>query len=299
MSDEELCIYCGKPVLTGNEDPEHAVPAAINGRLTTDGVCVPCNRWAGKEIDQSWLGDPSVLDVRFSDRIPDRRGRLVTASPMLTGTTADGRRVTLGPDGHPRQLNTPVTRDPARGDMTISAPDQASLDAQMVKQKRKAEAAGKTFTPGRQQTKSDQPQVSVQIETSPSLWRQMAAKVALALLGEQQPVAWRKSASAEILRKEMGTSRPHKDVRLDRLEAVDLFAARPATAVVLCRTPNGPAITVSLMGFFGATFQLTDDLDRPDWAWVSDPIDPSRNAGGPIGQVIYVRHKALGLLDAE
>ena len=52
-----------------------------------------------------------------------------------------------------------------------------------------------------------------------------------------------------------------------------------------------------LMGTFGVGFQLADDLDRVDWAWVSDPRHPDRNADGPLGEVIYARHRALGLLD--
>lgn len=295
MADDDLCIYCGEPVLTGAEDPEHAVPAAINGRLITTAVCVPCNRQAGKEIDQPWLNDPFVLDTRFTDRIPDRRGNLVAASPMLTGMTADGRRVTMGHDGVPRQLNQPVTHDPATGMTTISASDQASLDAQIEKQKRKAQAAGKSFTPGHHQSASDHARIEVTLEIAPGVWRRMAAKIALALLGEQQPAAWRRSASAELLRTEM--KQAASDVELTAPPAIDTFAARPATAVVLSRALPGPRIIVSLMGVFTSAFQLADDLDRTDWAWVSDPIDPRRNADGSLGVVIYARHKALGYLD--
>jgi hypothetical protein len=56
-------------------------------------------------------------------------------------------------------------------------------------------------------------------------------------------------------------------------------------------------LLTSLMGTFGLGFQLAGDLDRTDWAWVSDPLHPDRNVDGPLGEVIYARHQALGLLD--
>lgn len=51
------------------------------------------------------------------------------------------------------------------------------------------------------------------------------------------------------------------------------------------------------MGIFAVAFELVDDLDRPACAWVSDPLRPDRSVQGTLGEVIYERHKALGLLD--
>jgi hypothetical protein len=298
MKDEDkLCAYCGAPALTGTEEPEHIFPAAINGRLTTRTVCVPCNRSAGRDIDQRWLSDPFVLDLRFSARIPDRRGKLLDASPMLTGMTDDGRRLTMRPDGTPVQLNTPVSFDEETGEYTISAADQEALDEQLDKQRRKAERKGKSFTPGHQRLASDQPEVHVAGETSPGVWYREAAKIALALLAEQQPAAWRQGRSAQLLRAAMKSRPTANEVRFISLDAVKEFAGAPASAAVLSKSQYGPAIVVSLMGTFGVGFQLVDDLDRIDWAWVSDPLHPDRNANGPLGEVIYARHRALGLLD--
>lgn len=296
MSNHDVCAYCGLEVLDGHEEPEHAIPAAINGRLTTKTVCGPCNTSAGKDIDQPWLSDPFVLHVRFMAQVPDRRGNLLASSPLLTGQTDDGRRVTMRLDGTPIQLNTPATIDPSTGEATISAGSQQALDEQTAKQRRKAEAQGRTFTAGEQQSACDRPEVTGRMKIIPNRWQREGAKIALALLAEQQPGAWRRSRSAELLRQEIRTARVANDVRFVDLAAVAEFAECPATAVVLARTEHGPAVSVSLMGVFAVAFLLADDLDRTDWAWVSDPIDPSRSFEGRLGEVIYARHEALGLL---
>ena len=215
---------------------------------------------------------------------------------MLTGMTADGRRITLGRDGRPVLLNTPVIRDPETGDLTIIAADKAKLDAQTNKQRAKAEAAGEPFTPGEASPFEDDPAIVGGGEVWPGRWQRMAAKVALALLAEQQPAAWRRSASAESLREEIRVTRSVGEVRFEDASAFASFAAEPATAVVLHRTPRVLGVKVSLMGIHGIGFPLADDLDRTDWAWVSDPVDAQRSAQSSLGQVIYLRHRALGLL---
>jgi len=292
MSDERVCAYCGESTLTGVEDPEHAVPAAVGGRFTTATVCVPCNRWAGREIDQPWLDDPFVLDCRFEHEIADRRGRTVDASPLLTGKTEDGRWVTMGRDGAPVLRNAPVEVDEAAGILRITAADPAALKAQTDKQVRKLQAAGRTVTPIETGKVSDRPQISGGGQVEPGRWHRMGAKVALALLAEQQPAAWRRSESADRLRAAMRARPSVSEARFAPLDAVRTFAAQPATAVVVSKP--GPMVVVSLMGILGVGFVLAEDLDRIDWAWITDPLDVDTQ--GPLAEVVYARHKAAGLL---
>jgi len=295
VSDDDLCAYCGQPVLTGTEDPEHAIPAAVGGRLTTKAVCVPCNRWAGRDIDQPWLDDPLVLDCRFQYRIPDRRGRTVDSSPLLTGKTDDGRWVTMGRDGVPVLRNAPVTIDGSTGQMRITAADTDALKAQTDKQVRKLQAAGRTVTPIEIGAASDQPQITGGGQVEPGRWHRMGAKIALALLAEQQPAAWRRGESANRLRAAMRSRPTASEVRFVSIEAIAAFAPRPATAVVV--SPPGPTTMVSLLGIFGVAFVLADDLDRADWAWVTDPLDVTADAQGSLAEVIYARHQSAGLLE--
>lgn len=293
MSDEKVCAYCGEPALTGAEDPEHAVPAAVGGRFTTTMVCAPCNRWAGREIDQPWLDDPFVLDSRFEHEIPDRRGRTVDSSPLLTGRTEDGRWVTMGRDGTPVLRNAPVEVDKAAGTLRITAADSAALKAQTDKQVRKLRAAGRTVTPIATDQSSDRPQISGGGQVEPGRWHRMGAKVALALLAEQQPAAWRRGESAHRLRTAMRARPSASEVRFVPVDAVHAFAAQPATAVVVSKP--GPMIVVSLMGILGVGFLLAEDLDRADWAWIADPLDVDTQ--GSLAEVIYARHQAADLLD--
>jgi hypothetical protein len=298
MSDDtRLCAYCGEPTLVGAEDPEHAIPAGINGQFTTRAVCVPCNRWAGHEIDQPWLNDPFVLDLRFEARIPDRRGKLLKRSPLLTGVTEDGRRIELGPEGTPELRNSVVRRDPEAGEVHIVAPDQATLDKLVERERKKAEAEGKTWTPGSQGAMSEQPQVTGTAMVWPGQWERMAAKAALALLAEARPATWRRSPSAELLRTRMrDMNRTASQVRLHSSEAVESFAASPATAINVLTVNGRSVLNASLLGIFTIRFVLTEDLKGADLAWVSDPLDPRRSFSGTLGEVIHKRHRALGYL---
>jgi len=99
-----------------------------------------------------------------------------------------------------------------------------------------------------------------------------------------------------VLRDAMRSKPNANEVRFVPLGAIKQFADAPSSAAVLSMVPSGPVVVVSLMGVFGLGFQLVDDLDRGDWAWVSDPHHPDGNAAGRLGEVIYARHQALGLL---
>lgn len=236
------------------------------------------------------------MDLRFQAGIPDRRGKLLQRSPLLTGVTEDGRRIELGLDGTPELRNSVIRRDPETGEVHIRAPDQPTLDKLIDRERRRAEAEGKTWKRGRQTPVSDQPHVSGSAIVVPGRWERMAAKVSLALLAEAQPPVWRGSPSAALLRATMrNKNRPVSQIRLLSSKAVRSFAAPPATAITVITVGGRPILNVSLLGIFSVRFALADDLNGIDVVWVSDPLEPGRSFTGRLAQV-YQRQRALGYL---
>ena len=77
MTEQRSCIFC-RQELVGKVPPEHVLPSALGGRLTTRNViCGRCNNRFGRTIDND-LAD-SVSAVRVAARLPaGRSGRTPT-----------------------------------------------------------------------------------------------------------------------------------------------------------------------------------------------------------------------------
>lgn len=290
-ADTAACAYCGETVLDGSEAVEHPLPAGLNSRWTTRAVCDACNLWAGRYVDAPFLGDPVVRDLRFTHQIRDRDGRLVVHdSPLLTGTTADGQRVTMERDGTPRALY-PVVRE-QDGELHIIARSEAELADILGKRRARAERGGKRLHEGAVELRREHPAIEGRSCVSPGAWERMAAKVLLGVASRVLPADWRHSAAAAALRERLhDLERCAADARLRHPpDVVALLAPMPCSLVSMrgAHDDEGQAI-VSLLGTFALALALGPLVEPLDFVWVSDPVRHANSAEGPLGHVAAAR----------
>lgn len=195
-----LCWYCGEASLAVGDPPEHVIPAAIGGTLTTDRVCAACNKRAGKLIDQPFLGDWFIAMDRILLDVRD--GRRSGTRPIRP---PDGQAAHL-PDGTPVDLVTNdgpwsvrmrsgIEREGAH--VRIRAADQEEFNRLWAKLARKLEGEGITLgeppTPKMQEI--DGP-IEVENRIDGLIWLRMAAKVSLAALSLVLDESWLDTSEA-------------------------------------------------------------------------------------------------------
>lgn len=288
-NERTICAYCAKPELTGTESPEHALPIAIGSRFITYNVCDPCNELAGKAVDQPWLREPLVVDTRVRFRIPDRKGKVPTHSPLLSGVTDDGRRIRLDTEGNPELLNSLTDFDEETGEVSIGASDDATAHEMLdriLKQQGKTRDDIQNFETAEV---SDRPWINVQVGIHVRQWRRLAAKASLALLSDQFPETWLTGASANSLREHMnGTSKQNVPLKSPN-EVLRAIAPPPCSTVMASDVAKVPVVIVSLIGTYTWWFPLEADSIGVDAVWVSDPQDQAKSVAGTCAEVLLAR----------
>jgi hypothetical protein len=194
----EICAYCGEPVLTGEEKPEHPIPAALGSSFVVDTVCDPCNEWAGKKIDQPFLEDDWARVHRSQSGVVDprrgRRGRPIS-SPILQGYTEDGDFISLDQDGKPRLRSRIDDLGDGRYQIRTDSMEE------MERLKRRVERqTGKKITDDDVTHSSSKPRISFRIGVDLLIWLREAAKIGLAVGSEVYPEEWRVGPDAARLR---------------------------------------------------------------------------------------------------
>jgi hypothetical protein len=270
----EICAYCAQPVLTGEEKPEHAIPAALGASLTVDTVCDPCNCWAGKEIDQPFLEDDWVRLHRSQSGVVDpRRGRKSrpTSSPMLQGYTDDGDFVRLDQNGEPRLRSRIVDL----GEQKFQI--RADSIEEMERLKRRVEKrTGKEITDEAITHFSSQPRVHGRMSLDTLVWLRQTAKIGLAVGSQVYPEAWRTGADAARLREWLNS----EDALAPLGQAIGLVP-REVSGTPIERFVNGATHLVFFQRTKEATMLIVVLLGS---VFVSLPVDTS---GGPTPQIAW------------
>lgn len=156
-----------EPVLSGRERPEHALPAALRALVRVWTVCDQCNTWAGQHVDQPFLDDPLVRELRSrhdvrDPRHPDRR----VESPFAHGFTSEGVHIAADETWTPRIVSGRIV-DHEDGNIEIVAGDQAEADRLAERVRKRAEAEGKTATFGDWRIVNDHPRITGHLQIRP------------------------------------------------------------------------------------------------------------------------------------
>lgn len=283
----ELCAYCTTVALTGDEKPEHPIPASLGASLTVNTVCDACNEWAGREIDQPFLTDPLLQAHRslVGQRDPRRgkKARRVT-SPLLQGHTAGGDFITVDPEtGQPTRRSRIVDLGDDR--QQIRASNQEEAERLLERARKRAAAEGKEIKIEGEERGEFRPEITVNFSMRTDVWRREAAKIALAVGSHVYPPAWRLSADAHRLREWMhnrdsstedGQAPP---LVPDHIPPGTLFAEHDEHLLYFMRPRDGNTyVNVFLFGCSYLAVPVdTSGMPVPQQAWRLDWRRPSKD----------------------
>ncbi len=79
------CLFC-KMDSTDSKSVEHVVPESLWNKkhvLPKGVVCDPCNNYFAREVEKPFLDSPAISQLRFTQVIPNKRGRVPPSEAML------------------------------------------------------------------------------------------------------------------------------------------------------------------------------------------------------------------------
>jgi hypothetical protein len=299
----KICAYCGHRNLTGRERPEHPLPAAIGSSFIVDTVCDPCNEWAGVNVDQPFLAEDwlRIVWAEHNLRIPRRRGRGRVVSPLRRGFTSEGVRVTVDEQWKPH-LGSLIKEDPETGEVRILAGSEEEAERMLQRVRDRAAVEGKEARIQQWSATAVRPSVQIDINVDMTIWRRMAAKIALGCGSVAYPEAWRLSEPAHELRRHL-----REDVRNEEGQPIGTLAERIDGTHVLrrlveppehliCFLPGEPVrLAVVLFGqlLFG-TEAIAAGYPRPALAWRLDPRTPSASVETSFDGLMFRPFEQVG-----
>jgi hypothetical protein len=283
----EVCVYCGKAVLTGSEKPEHPIPAALGSSLTVRTVCDPCNEARGKDVDQPFLKDALVRETRaMADQRDQRRGAKARrpSSPLLQGHTAEGDFVRFDHETGRPVMGSRIL-DLGEGTKQIRAGSREEADRLLERERRKAEAEGKKLELESEEHDQSRPTIKVEIAVYPEAWRREAAKIALGVASAAFPEEWRTSPDAELLREWLdGRDRTSEDGKAPPLvpQQIDMgIRLAPGNEHLIFFKSGQEGVTWLAVALFGSLWfgVPVDSSGRavPEDAWRLDWRKPTKD----------------------
>lgn len=181
----QQCFYCAEQ-LDQSPEPEHILPASIRAELTTHRVCTRCNRWAGKEIDQPWLGEVHVREARQRWQVPDRQGNPPPAV-SYKGKLQDGGEAIVKVIGDQVQIRRRPNRIDHGESITLTGYSQEEYEKILERLRRQYP---NLVAPKKLTFDDTSLTATVHLESIVHLWPRFAAKVALGVTSLLVPDSW-------------------------------------------------------------------------------------------------------------
>lgn len=199
------CWYCGNEHLAQGDPPEHVIPAAIGGTLTTDRVARSCNNELGKRIDQPFLNDWFIALERVMYRISDprraRSGR--PPNPDQIATLEDGTPVRIETREGPWTASViPSLEKVDEKTFQIRAENAEQAELMMKTKLERLERDGVDVSKVEvsQEIRQDEtPVVNVRAAVDSTIRVRAAARIGLGALSRVLPETWLDSPDAQRL----------------------------------------------------------------------------------------------------
>lgn len=278
------CWYCGEARLEEGDPPEHVVPSALGGELTTDRVCHDCNTLAGRLIDAPLLRDWfvgwerklwDIRDVRHRDRPPP--------FPEEELTLPGGTRVRWRDD----MTLEVIPRVDGEGDQrNIVTGDDAEAEEIIRKITERAARDGKELTLGdvRRELANE---VGGRVRVSGLVWLRATTKMAVAAASLVLDESWLDTEQAAKYREFLwGESPTLCDGRSPAVaypnpqpELMNDVVQPPTHLVVIVPSRDRVVVSTLLFGNLCAgSIEFGVDGRPPQDAWLLDPVQRSVHA---------------------
>jgi hypothetical protein len=276
-----VCPYCGGTKNRSEQSVEHPLPRAIGGAgFSSPDYCDPCNKRAGREVDQPFVSHVTILAMRHVHGVPDSGGEIPPA-PRVFGDIDTGGRgyVELGSGLPARRVPEKTHEDETHITYTVEEGDGEELARKVAARVRKQLGDGVEIETHVEHIERDET-VRIEIRMPETLWPRFAAKLGLAFGREALGDDWVLTDDAAVLRHILWDDEgaPKLSPTWEQAAEDDEFSAmiQPPThfLAVVPRIEGGCSLIIQLFGALRYAVPLSDRRPDGEWpVWTFDPIE--------------------------